>query len=176
MHWYSITTCMKHDFLYSLRHKRIYFENVFLSAQWKSDGLNFDWFPMFFKIPASVFRRRKKVIQAFNDMKGSKWWQNIFGSTNILLEAEQHLLTIHTYVLVKWVLFCYFFFTTRPQPLNTSLWYFARICLIKHITGWWCSLCFLLEKLSIWQYFKNTYHAMLNHLQFSTIYGRIISS
>ncbi len=54
-------------------------------SQW---GPSTFWLPAFFKISSFIFNIRKKLIQVWNDMRVSKWWQNlIFAWTIPLINA-----------------------------------------------------------------------------------------
>ncbi len=42
---------------------------------WRSMETSTVWLPTFFQISSFVFNRRKKLLQVWNDIRVSKWWQ-----------------------------------------------------------------------------------------------------
>ncbi len=71
-----------HEFLSYAEHKRWYFEEA--NSCWSpltSNGSHLGpttvLLPAFFKISSFMFNIRKKSVQDWNDMRVSKWWQNV---------------------------------------------------------------------------------------------------
>ncbi len=56
----------------------IYFHSMEKKKYFRSQGLPSTlWLPAFFQISSCVFKRRKKLVHVWNNMRLSKWWQHL---------------------------------------------------------------------------------------------------
>ncbi len=59
-------------------------------SQWKSMTNIHFWLPTFIKIFYFVFNTRKKLLQVWNNLSMSKWWQNLnFGGNGPFKTIKQ---------------------------------------------------------------------------------------